>query len=149
MLGLDAEERAALEIEARYAGYIARQELTVARLAEQENTSLPADLDYLAMKGLTGGAGETRPPAPATSVPLRASRGAAPDVALLAVCAKRHRGEWAARAGLEGRGSPPFERFEAAPRSPRCRSWKCHVWPAVIDGLPGRGRLAGGQTPCP
>ncbi|HPF14154.1 MAG TPA: tRNA uridine-5-carboxymethylaminomethyl(34) synthesis enzyme MnmG, partial [Planctomycetota bacterium] len=51
-LGLDAELREALEVEAKYAGYIARQETLVQRMAEQESTPLPPDLDYARLQGL-------------------------------------------------------------------------------------------------
>jgi tRNA uridine 5-carboxymethylaminomethyl modification enzyme len=49
-----AEEVAAqVEIRAKYEGYIERQRLEVARQHEHETLALPAELDYLAVKGLS------------------------------------------------------------------------------------------------
>jgi tRNA uridine 5-carboxymethylaminomethyl modification enzyme len=42
-----------VEIQVKYAGYIARQELEVARLDHNENLALPADLDYATVRGLS------------------------------------------------------------------------------------------------
>ena len=42
-----------LEIQARYAGYIERQEEEVARAAQRESQSIPEDLDYQQIKGLS------------------------------------------------------------------------------------------------
>jgi tRNA uridine 5-carboxymethylaminomethyl modification enzyme len=42
-----------VEIEAKYAGYIARQKDEVARQAAQENTAIPRDMDYQAVRGLS------------------------------------------------------------------------------------------------
>ncbi|HZZ92595.1 MAG TPA: tRNA uridine-5-carboxymethylaminomethyl(34) synthesis enzyme MnmG [Usitatibacter sp.] len=42
-----------VEIEAKYAGYIERQKDEVARQAAQEGTPIPADMDYLAVRGLS------------------------------------------------------------------------------------------------
>ena len=42
-----------VEIEAKYAGYIERQKEEVARHAAQESTAIPADMDYLAVRGLS------------------------------------------------------------------------------------------------
>ncbi|WP_294949861.1 tRNA uridine-5-carboxymethylaminomethyl(34) synthesis enzyme MnmG [Sulfurivirga sp.] len=42
-----------VEIEAKYAGYIARQKEEIERLRKAENTPLPDDLDYDAIKGLS------------------------------------------------------------------------------------------------
>ena len=49
------EEQAAEQIEIRikYQGYIDRQQDEIERLREQENTELPADLDYAGMSGLS------------------------------------------------------------------------------------------------
>ena len=44
---------AQVEISAKYQGYIDRQADEVARAAGQENTRLPAELDYAAVRGLT------------------------------------------------------------------------------------------------
>ena len=56
LLGSDpADDQIAeqVEIEAKYAGYIERQKDEVARQAAQESTVLPADMDYLAVRGLS------------------------------------------------------------------------------------------------
>ncbi|MBL8382191.1 MAG: tRNA uridine-5-carboxymethylaminomethyl(34) synthesis enzyme MnmG [Burkholderiales bacterium] len=42
-----------VEIRAKYQGYVDRQAEEVSRLAAQENTRLPADLDYALVRGLT------------------------------------------------------------------------------------------------
>mgnify|MGYP000524608152 CR=1 FL=1 len=42
-----------VEIQAKYAGYIDRQQDDIARLRRYENTALPADLDYAAVDGLS------------------------------------------------------------------------------------------------
>jgi tRNA uridine 5-carboxymethylaminomethyl modification enzyme len=42
-----------VEIQAKYDGYIARQRTEVERNREQESTPLPADFDYLAVRGLS------------------------------------------------------------------------------------------------
>ena len=55
--GADAElaEQVALAVavEAKYAGYLARQDAEIARLERHEGTALPADLDYRAVPGLS------------------------------------------------------------------------------------------------
>jgi len=43
----------ALAVEAKYAGYLARQDAEIARLERHETTALPADLDYRAVAGLS------------------------------------------------------------------------------------------------
>jgi tRNA uridine 5-carboxymethylaminomethyl modification enzyme len=45
--------RLALEVQAKYAGYLARQDAEVARLERHEQTPMPADLDYRSIKGLS------------------------------------------------------------------------------------------------
>ncbi len=42
-----------IEIQARYSGYIERQEAEVARMREHEDTALAPDLDYAAVRGLS------------------------------------------------------------------------------------------------
>ena len=42
-----------VEIQTKYRGYIARQKDEIARNEQQENTRLPADLDYAALSGLS------------------------------------------------------------------------------------------------
>ena len=49
----DAEVREQIEIQAKYAGYVTRQVEEVARQREIEETPLPDDLDYLALKSLS------------------------------------------------------------------------------------------------
>ncbi|HLT89548.1 MAG TPA: tRNA uridine-5-carboxymethylaminomethyl(34) synthesis enzyme MnmG [Woeseiaceae bacterium] len=43
----------ALEVEARYSGYIERQQREIERFARQESLALPEDLDYAAVAGLS------------------------------------------------------------------------------------------------
>jgi len=43
----------ALGVEAKYAGYLERQDAEIARLVRHEATALPADLDYGSVKGLS------------------------------------------------------------------------------------------------
>ena len=43
----------AIAVEAKYAGYLARQDAEIARLERHETTALPADLDYRAVQGLS------------------------------------------------------------------------------------------------
>jgi tRNA uridine 5-carboxymethylaminomethyl modification enzyme len=45
--------RAQLEVAAKYAGYIERQEEEIARQRRNEETRLPADLDYSRVTGLS------------------------------------------------------------------------------------------------
>jgi tRNA uridine 5-carboxymethylaminomethyl modification enzyme len=49
----DAAVAEQVEIQAKYAGYIARQQDEVARNGAHEAMSLPADLDYRAVRGLS------------------------------------------------------------------------------------------------
>jgi len=42
-----------LEVEAKYAGYIERQEREIAKHAKQEQLRLPDDIDYAAVHGLS------------------------------------------------------------------------------------------------
>ncbi|MEO0424991.1 MAG: tRNA uridine-5-carboxymethylaminomethyl(34) synthesis enzyme MnmG [Pseudomonadota bacterium] len=52
--GVDQEDVAfALEVNARYEGYIARQQLDIERQRAAENTTLPDTLDYTAVRGLS------------------------------------------------------------------------------------------------
>lgn len=55
-MGLDAvheEVATQVTIQARYAGYIARQKIEVERLRQQENTMIPNDIGYNKIKGLS------------------------------------------------------------------------------------------------
>lgn len=49
--GADVVEQ--VEIQAKYHGYIERQKEDVAKMAQQEGTPIPADLDYAALNGLS------------------------------------------------------------------------------------------------
>ncbi len=50
---ISAEVGEQLEIQAKYAGYIERQNVQVQRLAQQENVKLPEDLNYTSVVGLS------------------------------------------------------------------------------------------------
>jgi len=62
---LDPQVAEQVEIKAKYAGYIDRQQDEIARLRASENTRLPVDIDYAAISGLSkeiqGKLGATRP----------------------------------------------------------------------------------------
>ena len=90
-LDLDSENAEVLEIEAKYAGYVARQQFEVKRMAEQEHTPLPADLDYESLEGLTGEAKEklARLKPHTLGAATRIDGVRPPDIALLAVHLKR------------------------------------------------------------
>ncbi len=49
----DAQVAAQVEIEAKYAGYIERQQAEIARQRRHEDTPLPEDLDYRQVRGLS------------------------------------------------------------------------------------------------
>jgi tRNA uridine 5-carboxymethylaminomethyl modification enzyme len=57
LAGLDDEARdqwvCSLEIDAHYAGYVARQSVEIERQKRQDDTALPADLDYGRVHGLS------------------------------------------------------------------------------------------------
>ena len=90
----DMEVCEALEVEAKYEGYIDRQELLVKRMVEQEHTPLPADMDYAGMQGLTGEAQEKlthlRPHTMGAAGRIAGVRPS--DVALLAIHLRRRKG---------------------------------------------------------
>ena len=50
---MDPQAAEQVEIQAKYAGYIDRQKEDIARLRRNENTPLPANLDYNAVDGLS------------------------------------------------------------------------------------------------
>jgi tRNA uridine 5-carboxymethylaminomethyl modification enzyme len=50
---LPSQIRAQVEVRAKYAGYIERQQDEIDRQRRNEETSLPADLDYAALAGLS------------------------------------------------------------------------------------------------
>jgi tRNA uridine 5-carboxymethylaminomethyl modification enzyme len=57
-LGLSPEAGQQVEIEAKYAGYLARQEAQVQRARRMENRRIPADVDYAAVTHLRAEARE-------------------------------------------------------------------------------------------
>lgn len=89
-------------IEAKYAGYIARQQREVARTARLEERRIPEDLDYGRVIGLSIEAreklGAVRPATVGQATRIEGVRPA--DVSVLLVHLRR-------RAGGGGRGSPP------------------------------------------
>jgi tRNA uridine 5-carboxymethylaminomethyl modification enzyme len=50
---IDAQLRTALEVRARYTGYIERAQQEIERAQRNEHTRLPADLDYRQLAGLS------------------------------------------------------------------------------------------------
>ena len=50
---LPGQVRLAVEVAAKYSGYLERQAAEVAQLARHESTALPADFDYLGVRGLS------------------------------------------------------------------------------------------------
>ena len=57
-LGIDDDVATAVEVEAKYAGYVARQVDEVARAARMEEVAIPASLDFAGMPGLRSEARE-------------------------------------------------------------------------------------------
>ena len=47
------QARKQVEVQVKYQGYVDRQTEEIARVKKQESTSLPADLDYEKMQGLS------------------------------------------------------------------------------------------------
>ncbi|HKE45923.1 MAG TPA: tRNA uridine-5-carboxymethylaminomethyl(34) synthesis enzyme MnmG [Steroidobacteraceae bacterium] len=62
---LPAQIRLQVDVQAKYSGYIERQEQEIERQRRNEETALPADLDYASVRGLSNEVrqrlGETRP----------------------------------------------------------------------------------------
>ncbi len=83
----------AVETEIKYSGYISRQEENVQRLARQEATEIPADIDYATLRGLASEARERlvalRPRTLGAASRIAGVR--PPDVALLAIHVERLR----------------------------------------------------------
>ncbi len=102
-LELDGEIREAVEIDVKYAGYVARQEETVARLARQEATSIPDDLDYDVLSGMGTEArtrlARLRPRTLGAASRIEGVR--PPDVALLSIHLERRRRSRAADCGAD------------------------------------------------
>lgn len=89
----DVDVLEAVEIDVKYAGYIERQEQNVARLARQEATLIPGELDYAGIQGLASEAREKlerlRPRTLGAASRIDGVR--PPDVALLAIHVERRR----------------------------------------------------------
>jgi tRNA uridine 5-carboxymethylaminomethyl modification enzyme len=94
-LGLEPDVREAVEIEVKYAGYVAREREAVARARRQEQVEIPAELDYAALTGLANEArdrlAQLRPRTLGAAGRIAGVR--PPDVALLAVHVERLRRE--------------------------------------------------------
>jgi tRNA uridine 5-carboxymethylaminomethyl modification enzyme len=92
-LALDADDRASIEVDVKYAGYVARERDQVERLRRQESLEIPADIDYAALRGLgTEARGRLERLRPRTlGAAGRIAGVRPPDVALLAVHLERLR----------------------------------------------------------
>ncbi|MCK6446953.1 MAG: tRNA uridine-5-carboxymethylaminomethyl(34) synthesis enzyme MnmG [Planctomycetes bacterium] len=94
-LELDLDDATAVEVDAKYAGYIAREERDVERLRHQEDVEIPLDLDYASLAGLANEAraklAAQRPRTLGAASRIAGVR--PPDVALLAVHLARRRRE--------------------------------------------------------
>ena len=92
--GLGPEVQEAVEIDVKYEGYIARQADQVSRMARQEATEIPRDLDYAAIEGLANEAREKlldlRPRTLGAAARIEGVR--PPDVALIGIHVARQRG---------------------------------------------------------
>ena len=91
----DQDVLAQLEIEAKYAGYMQRQDDEIARVKDSENVALAADFDYARISGLSNELKEKlRTRAPATLAQAARVPGVTPAaLSLLLVHAKRAEGE--------------------------------------------------------
>ncbi|MEM9380319.1 MAG: tRNA uridine-5-carboxymethylaminomethyl(34) synthesis enzyme MnmG [Planctomycetota bacterium] len=93
LLALPEDVREAVEIDVKYEGYIERQRDEVERLARQESTEIPRELDYDALEGLGNEAREKlrtlRPRTLGAASRIEGIR--PPDVALLGVHVARMR----------------------------------------------------------
>ena len=92
---LDQDVLAQLQIEAKYAGYMQRQDDEIARVKDNENVALAADFDYARISGLSNELKEKlRTRAPATIAQAARVPGVTPAaLSLLLVHAKRAEGE--------------------------------------------------------
>jgi tRNA uridine 5-carboxymethylaminomethyl modification enzyme len=90
-LGLELDERAALEADVKYAGYVEREHEQVARMRRQETTEIPADFQFEGLAGLASeAAAKLRQIRPRTlGAAARIAGVRPPDVALLAVYVER------------------------------------------------------------
>ncbi len=106
-LGLGRRAQEAVEIEAKYEGYVRRQEATVTRMAREEATEIPVELDLGGLPGLGHEAREKlvrlRPRTLGAAGRIDGVR--PPDVALLAVHVERWRRERRA-ASAASQGNP-------------------------------------------
>lgn len=88
-----------LEVDVKYAGYVARQLDDVERMRKRESTEIPGDLDLMSLRGLAAEAREKlirlRPRTLGAASRIAGIR--PPDVALLSVHVERHRREAASR----------------------------------------------------
>ena len=91
----DRDVLAQLEIEAKYAGYMQRQDDEISRVKDNENVALAADFDYARISGLSNELKEKlRMRAPATLAQAARVPGVTPAaLSLLLVHAKRAEGE--------------------------------------------------------
>ena len=92
-LDLALDERATLESDVKYSGYVAREREQIERLRRQEELEIPRDFDYAAPRGLANEA-RARLAALRPRTLGQASRIAGvrpPDVALLAIYVERER----------------------------------------------------------
>jgi tRNA uridine 5-carboxymethylaminomethyl modification enzyme len=93
LAGLDRRVAEALEIEIKYEGYVRRQQDTVERMAREENTPIPKQLDFQTIGGLGHEAREklelVQPQTLGAAGRVAGVR--PPDVALLAVHVERLR----------------------------------------------------------
>jgi tRNA uridine 5-carboxymethylaminomethyl modification enzyme len=94
-LALSPDERAAVEVDLKYSGYIEREEERVARLRRDEAVEIPADFDFARVGGLANEAraklAQLRPRTLGAASRIAGVR--PPDVALLAVHVERLRRE--------------------------------------------------------
>lgn len=94
-LALDPQIAESIEVEVKYAGYVARAEDHVERLAKQEELEIPLDLDFKTLSGLANEAkdklAKLRPRTLGQASRIAGVR--PPDVALLAVHLEKRRRE--------------------------------------------------------
>ena len=89
---IDAKVAEQLEIDAKYAGYVGRQQEEIERLKRHENTSIPTSFDYASVRGLSNEVKQKLSQARPTTL-ARASRvpGVTPAaISLLLVSLKKH-----------------------------------------------------------
>jgi tRNA uridine 5-carboxymethylaminomethyl modification enzyme len=89
---IDAKVAEQVEIDAKYAGYVGRQQEEIERLKRHENTSIPTSFDYASVRGLSNEVKQKLSQARPTTL-ARASRvpGVTPAaISLLLVSLKKH-----------------------------------------------------------